>query len=129
MIVVDASVLISVLVGHGPLADEAARTITAHVLHAPELIDLEVTSAARRLVTGGAIDNQRALGMLTDLEELPLRRARHTPLLGRVWELRGNLTAYDAAYVALAEALRCPLATGDRRLAHAPGPRCEFVVL
>lgn len=77
----------------------------------------------------GHLDVRRAGLALTDLVELPLRRAPHRPLLARCWELRENLTVYDAAYVALAEVLDVVLLTADARLANAPGPRCEIELL
>jgi predicted nucleic acid-binding protein len=98
-------------------------------LTAPELVDLEVTSVWRRQMRDGAMDARRAALALADLAALPLRRAPHRPLLARCWELRDNLTVYDASYVALAEALGVTLLTGDRRLAKAPGPRCHIEVL
>ena len=77
----------------------------------------------------GALDSRRAGLALDDLAALPVQRAPHLPLLRRCWELRENLTVYDAAYVSLAEALQVLLLTGDRRLARAPGPRCQIEVL
>ena len=78
---------------------------------------------------GGAIDARRAGLALADLAALPLRRAAHRPLLARCWELRDNLTIYDASYVALAEVIDATLLTGDGRLARATGPRCHIEVL
>ena len=75
------------------------------------------------------LDNRRAALARTDLAALPMHRAAHLPLLPRCWELRDNLTTYDAAYVALAEALEATLLTGDRRLAHAAGPTCTIELL
>lgn len=89
-------------------------------LAAPEIIDLEVASVWRRTLT----DKRRAELALSDLQDLPLARAPHLPLLPRCWQLRHNLTPYDAAYVALAEALGSELITADRRLARAPGVLC-----
>ena len=83
----------------------------------------------RRQVQGGEVDIRRAALALADLAALPLRRAPHRPLLARCWELRDNLTVYDASYVALAEALEVTLLTGDGRLARAPGPRCRVEIL
>jgi predicted nucleic acid-binding protein len=77
----------------------------------------------------GVIDGRRASLALADLATLPLQRAPHRPLLARCWELRGNLTIYDAAYVALAEVLKVSLLTGDKRLAGSTGPRCHIEVL
>ena len=78
---------------------------------------------------GGQVDARRVGQALDDLRNLPLQRVEHTPFLGRCWELRENVTIYDAAYVALAEALQAPLLTGDRRLARASGPRCSIEVM
>jgi len=83
----------------------------------------------RRQVKGGEVDTRRAALALADLAALPLRRAPHRPLLARCWELRDNLTIYDASYVALAEALDVTLLAGDGRLARAPGPRCHVEIL
>ena len=101
----------------------------SEVLAAPELVDLEVVSAVRRLHGAGALDARRARLALTDLIELPMERAPHLPLLTRCWELRDNLSVYDAAYVALAESLDATLVTADARLARAPGPRCRVELL
>ena len=98
-------------------------------LMAPEIVDLEVASVLRRLVANGTLNARRAGVAIRDLGDLPLRRAPHRPLLRRCWQLRQNVTPYDAAYVALAEALRVPLVTGDARLASAPGIRCAVEVL
>jgi predicted nucleic acid-binding protein len=83
----------------------------------------------RRQAAAKAVDPRRAALALTDLLAMPLQRASHRPLLARCWELRDNLTVYDAAYVALAEALPADLLTGDARLARAAGPRCHVEVL
>jgi predicted nucleic acid-binding protein len=83
----------------------------------------------RRQVRDGGMDARRAALALADLTALPLRRESHRALLARCWELRDNLTIYDAPYVALAEALAVTLLTGDARLARAPGPRCQMEVL
>ncbi len=98
-------------------------------LHAPHLIDVEVAQVLRRYAATGQIDPERCRAALTDLGAFSLRRYPHDFLLPRIWELRDNLTAYDAAYVALAEALDAPLLTRDRRLAAAPGhdARVELV--
>ncbi len=93
------------------------------------LVNLEVASVLRRQNHADLIDAHRAILALADLAAPQLHRAPHVPLLSRCWELRENLTTYDAAYVALAEALDCALLTGDRRLARAAGPTCEIEVL
>jgi predicted nucleic acid-binding protein len=129
VIVVDASVLATALGDDGPDGDRARARLRGERLSAPELVDLEVASVLRRQVQGGEVDIRRAALALADLASMPLRRAPHRPLLARCWELRGNLTIYDASYVALAEALDVTLLTGDGRLARAPGPRCRVETL
>lgn len=129
MIVVDASILAPALADDGPDGDSARARLRGETLAAPELIDLETTSVIRRLARSGGLDQRRAELALTDLVEMPLRRAAHRPLLRRCWELRDNLTVYDAAYVVLAEALEVRLLTADARLANASGPRCEIELL
>lgn len=98
-------------------------------LHAPHLLDVEVAQVLRRYALSGEIDGSRGRAALDDLAGLPLTRYPHEPLMSRVWALRGNLTAYDAVYVALAEALDAPLLTRDQRLAGAPahGARVELL--
>ena len=129
MLVIDASVLAPALADDGPDGDAARARLRGQSLVAPELIDLETTAVIRRQSQAGQLDVRRAGLALTDLVELPLRRAAHVPLLERCWELRDNLTVYDAAYVALAELLGVVLVTADARLAKAPGPRCEIELL
>lgn len=129
MIVVDASVLAPALADDGPDGDAARARLRGQSLVAPELIDLETASVIRRQSRARQIDARRAGLALTDLVELPLRRAPHRPLLWRCWELRQNLPVYDAAYVALAEVLDVLLLTADARLANAPGPRCGIELL
>ena len=129
MLVVDASVLAPALADDGPDGDMARARLTGQSLVAPELIDLEATSVIRRQMLGGHLDARRARLALTDLVELPLRRAPHRALLARCWELRENVSVYDATYVALAEILDVVFLTADARLARAPGPRCQFELL
>jgi predicted nucleic acid-binding protein len=129
VIVVDASVLATALGDDGQDGDQSRARLRGERLSAPELVDLEVASVWRRQIRAGAIDARRAQLALTDLVAIPLQRAAHRPLLARCWELRHNLTTYDASYVALAEALNVLLLTGDRRLASAAGPRCQIEVL
>ena len=126
MIVVDASVLAPALADDGCDGDRARARLSGERLVAPALVDLEVVSVLRRAARAGRLPDRRADQALDDLAALPLRRAAHRPLLARVWDLRENLTAYDAAYVALAEELDAPLWTLDRRLVAASGPRCSF---
>jgi predicted nucleic acid-binding protein len=129
VLVVDASVIATALADDADDGDRARARIRGEGLAAPELMDLEVASVLRRQLRAGAIDLRRAEFALNDLAELPVRRVSHEPLLLRCWQLRDNLTVYDAAYVALAEALDADLLTGDRRLASATGPRCRIEVL
>src|SRR5205823_9393996 len=98
-------------------------------LHAPHLVDVEVAQVVRRYVARDEIDGERGRMALADLADFPLRRYPHDFLLPRIWDLRNNLTAYDAVYVALAEALDAPLLTRDQRLAAAAGhhARVELV--
>lgn len=122
MIVVDASAAIEVLLDT-PLATAVAARLDKpeETLHAPHLLDIEVAQVLRRYAMTGAADAERCRAALGDLAEFPLTRYPHDVLLPRVWDLRANLSAYDAVYVALAEALDAPLLTCDRRLAAAPG--------
>jgi predicted nucleic acid-binding protein len=129
VIVVDASVLAVALADDGQDGDHARARLRGERLTAPELVDLEVTSAWRRQTRNGLMDARRAALALADLTALPLRRAPHRALLARCWELRDDLTIYDASYVALAEALEVTLLTGDARLARAAGPQCPIELL
>ena len=129
MLVVDASVLAPTLADDGPSGDTARARLHGCALSAPELIDLEVLSVLRRQLAAGAIDTRRANLAAADLSDLPLDRAPHGPLISRCWELRHNLTPYDAAYVALAELLDAELVTADARLAASPGTRCSITLL
>ena len=129
MIVVDASVIVTALADDEPDGDRARERLRGERLAAPHLLDLEVTSAWRRLVAAGELDERRARLALADLQGLRVERVRHGSLLDRCWELRGNLTVYDAAYVALAELLEVILVTADAKLAKAPGSRCPIEVL
>ena len=113
----------------GADGDTARARLRDEDLAAPELIDLEVVSVLRRQLSAGSLDERRALLAVDDFRDLPMQRASHRPLLARCWELRGNLTAYDAAYVALAEALESVLLTADAHLANAPGVTCPVEVL
>jgi predicted nucleic acid-binding protein len=122
MIVLDASALVELLLG-----TKAGRAVATRIadpatsLHVPHLADVEVAQTLRRYVREGELDAASGAEALDDLRALDLERHSHEPLLGRVWALRPNLTAYDAVYVALAEALETRLVTCDGRLARAPG--------
>jgi predicted nucleic acid-binding protein len=126
VIVVDASALIEALL-RTPSADAVEERLFAsrETLHAPHLIDVEVAQVIRRFAAAGEIDAERGRTALADLADLRLSRHPHDLLLPRIWDLRHNLSAYDAAYVALAEALDAPLVTRDRRLAAAAGHRAR----
>lgn len=117
MIVLDASVVVELLT-NGSLADsirgELAGRDESFVV--PELIDVEAVSALRRLAVGQRIDSHRSGQFLAELAALPAERYSHTPLIRRMWELRHNFTAYDAAYIALAEATGSVLYTCDEKL-------------
>lgn len=127
MIVADASALLEVLL-RTPAAAAIERRLfeSGQSLHVPHLLDLEVAQVLRRYAAGGELAAARGREALTDLADFPLRRYPHDMLLPRVWALRRNLTAYDAAYVALAEALGAPLLTRDQRLAAASGHRAQI---
>lgn len=129
MIVVDASVLATALGDDHDDGRRARARLRGERLSAPELIDLEVVSVFRRLCAADQLDPARADQALADLDALRLDRVPHRPLLRRCWELRHNVTVYDAAYIALAEILDATLVTADRRLASAPGATCVFDVL
>lgn len=127
--VVDASALIEWLL-RTPTGDAIARQIFSRMekLCAPELLPLEVVQALRRLRSMRAISAVRAQEALNDLEDLRVDFYPHMLLLRRIWELRDSLTAYDAAYVALAEELGAPLITCDKKLAAAHGHRAQIEV-
>ncbi len=127
--VVDASVLINVLTSREPADGLAERLFRDGAAAVPHLADLEVASTLRRGVQGGRLTDYRAQSAMTDLAAAPLERFPHTQLMGRVWELRGSITAYDAAYVALAEALNIPLLTANAKLAQSSEPRCYIELL
>jgi predicted nucleic acid-binding protein len=127
MIVVDASALLEVLLQTPDAQVVEGRLFDPQeTLHTPHLLDVEVAQVIRRYAANGEIDGERAGAAVDDLAVFPLRRYPHDWLLPRVWELRNNFTAYDAVYVALAEALEAPLLTRDRRLANAAGHRATI---
>lgn len=129
MIVVDASVLVPVLADDGPDGQQARLRLAGERLCAPELIDIEVLSAFRRLCATRTLDPERAVQAISDLANLRLERISHRLLHTRCWEMRHTVTMYDAAYVAVAEALDATLVTADRRLTSAPGARCRFELI
>jgi predicted nucleic acid-binding protein len=129
LIVVDASAVLEVLL-QTPAARAVNRRLFAsgETLHAPHLLDVEVAQVLRRYARSRALSPQRGTEALEDLADLPLSRYSHDMLLPRIWQLRHNVTAYDAAYIALAEALDATLITCDRKLAAAPArARIELV--
>jgi predicted nucleic acid-binding protein len=130
VIVIDASALIEWLLQTRTGGRVQDRIYSAgEQLHSPHLIDLEVTQVLRRYVRTGSITLRRGDEALRDLRDFSIMRYAHELFLSRIWELRDNLTAYDAVYVALAEALAAPLVTCDQRLASAPGLRARVEVL
>ena len=129
MLVVDASVLFEVVADTPEAAAIGVRLLKDSDLHAPHLVDAEVLSVVQRHHRVGRLDTTAATQAVADLRAWPGQRWAHRDLLGRAWELRDNVTGYDALYVALAEALRATLFTLDQRLANAPGIRCSVEVL
>lgn len=122
MIVADASALLELVLGTARAEQIGARALSAaETLHAPHLIDIEVAQALRRLVQLKEVTAARAEQALEDFGGIRLERYPHADLLPRIWELRDSVTAYDASYLALAEALEAPLLTCDARLARAHG--------
>lgn len=130
MIVLDASAALEWL-----LQTSAGRRVEKRIyshpesLHAPHLLDLEVAQVLRRLVREGTISAQRAEHAIHDLVDLRITRYPHFVLLPRVWQLRQNVSAYDAAYIVLAEKLGAPLVTCDNRLASTPGLKTQVEVV
>lgn len=120
MIVADASAILEWLIG-GVRGQAVIRVLENEDILAPAHLDVEVAQVTRRLAHGAVITPARGRAMLELLAEAPIRRVPLPPLLPRVWALRQNLTAYDAAYVALAEAISAPLMTFDQKILSAPG--------
>lgn len=128
--VLDASALVELLLNTPIGARVAARIANPDdALHVPHLADLEVAQALRRYVRDGTLDAATAAAALDDLRALDLERHAHEPLLERIWELRQNLTAYDAVYVALAEVLDCAVLTSDAPFSRAPGMKERAVLI
>lgn len=125
MIVFDASAAVLALLNDG----DARRALASEAVAVPYLVDSEVAHALRGQVLRGTVDADQAGVALGRWARLGLRRFSVVGLLGRIWELRENLSAYDASYVALAEALACELLSADARLARAPGPSCAITVV
>lgn len=130
MIVVDASVLVNALADDGHDGDVARRMIVAAGdLAAPALVDVETVAVLRKRWLGGDLTARRFSSAVDDLEDLDIERFPMLPLMRRAYELRANVTAYDATYIALAERLGCPLLTADARLAAAPRITCPVTVV
>jgi len=125
VIVVDASAAVAALLNAGP----ARQALSDETLHAPHLVDSEVAQALRRLVLRGTVRAGDGWAALDSWRRLGVVRHPISGLLGRVWELRENVSAYDASYLALAEALGCSLLTADARLGRAPDLRCPVTVV
>jgi predicted nucleic acid-binding protein len=125
VIVLDASAALSGLLNAGP----ARASLADDQLHTPHLVDIEVASGLRRHVLSGRIAADDGWAALHTWRRLGLTRYPAHGLLARIWELRDNLSAYDAAYVALAESLDCSLLTADARISRAPGIRCSVTVV
>ena len=130
MIVVDASVMVEIVLRSE--AGNRTRTRLLHrseTLHAPHVLDLEVANALRHCLARGEVDDHGGDGALVNLRYIQIERHPHQPLLERIWQLRHNLTAYDAAYLALAERLDAPLLTCDAGLASVAGRRARIEIV
>ncbi len=126
-IVPDASVVVAALTDAGAVGAWAEQALGRDDLVAPHLLHAEASSILRRLERNGELSPVEATGAQRDLMALPVELAPFEPFAARVWALRANVTSYDAWYVAIAEALGYPLATLDRKLTKATGPRCDFL--
>jgi predicted nucleic acid-binding protein len=130
LIVIDASVLANVVGDDGPAGQQArARVAAADHVSAPDLVDVETVAVLRKRWLAGDLTARRFRSAVDDLLALPVDRFPTGPLMIRASELRANVTAYDASYIALAEGLACTLLTADGRLARAPGINCQVDVL
>jgi predicted nucleic acid-binding protein len=129
VIVVDASVVAPALADDDRDGDRARARLHGEHIVAPEVIDVEVLSVIRKGLSAGVLDERRAAMAIADLGRFPIDRVTHRALLSRAWELRSNVTAYDAMYVALAESLDVTLVTSDEPLSRAPSFRCEVEYL
>ncbi|MFT8636770.1 MAG: type II toxin-antitoxin system VapC family toxin [Pseudoclavibacter sp.] len=128
-IVPDASAIVALLIAPGEEGEAAATGLAGRQLHAPSHLPVEVANVLRRRANGGLLSRTEADLAFSDLWRLTITLWPFETVAERAWNLGATVSSYDAAYVALAERLRCPLATLDRRLAAAPGPKCEFAVL
>jgi len=130
LIVVDASVLANVICDDGSDGKRARTEVrSAGELAAPDLVDVETVAVFRKRWLAGTVSRRRFATAVEDLERISIDRYPTLPLMRRAFDLRPTVTAYDAAYVALAEVLDCELLTGDARLAKAPGPKCVIRLL
>jgi predicted nucleic acid-binding protein len=127
VIVVDASAVADVLLDGGDRGRWAAAALRTEELHAPQLVEYEVIAVIRKWVLLGKASLAKGEQALADLSRLPMQRYPATPFVGRIWALRASVSAYDASYLALAEALSCPLVTTDERLARAHGHDAEIL--
>jgi predicted nucleic acid-binding protein len=128
VLVLDTSAVLNVLTAPSPDPDLLARLESGRSLHAPHLIDVEFLNSLRRLARVDRVVAERADEIRDDFGRLRLQRYPHGGFANRIWELRHNVSAYDAAYIALAEALACPLVTSDARMAKASGHRADVEV-
>lgn len=126
-VIVDSSLIVAALVDTGPDGAWAEEVIGDQVLYAPELVRVEATNVLRRLERAEQITTAEANGAQEDLTQLEIELFPFEPFSDRIWALRHTVTSYDAWYVAVAEELRYPLATLDRRLARTVGPKCKFL--
>jgi predicted nucleic acid-binding protein len=129
MIVLDNSVLVAALVEPSDRGQRFRDRLQGEDIAVPELVDLELANSLRGLLRGSKISARVGELALREWVSRDVMRFAHLPLLARIWELRDNLTAYDATYIALAEALESTLVTADQRLASAPGIRCSVEVV
>lgn len=120
--------MVEALLGSGDLGDWAERVLQGAYLVAPQLLHAEVANIVRRLEMSGRLSAMGADRTFAQLQAMPVGTVPFGACAQRIWELRHNLTCYDAWYVAAAELHDVPLATLDLRLASAPGPRCEFLI-
>jgi predicted nucleic acid-binding protein len=127
-LVVDASMVVAALVDSGTDGRWAEALLASGPLAAPHLLMVEAANILRRSAASGAISAEQASMAHADLLDLRVELFPYAPFAARIWELRENVTCYDAWYVAVAETFNAPLATLDARLANAPGPRCRFMV-
>ena len=127
-LVVDASMVVAALVDSGTDGRWAEALLADDSLAAPHLLLVEAANILRRSAASGVISAEQASMAHADLLDLRVELFPYAPFAARIWELRENVTCYDAWYVAVAETFNAPLVTLDARLANAPGPRCRFMV-